>query len=229
MEAAPAENGEQLGTLVLEETIAEDDTVYDLDCETEWEDKRPWQSNEKYFKKVRISAVAALKLSVHAHWGANGREVGDAFDGGMENSNGVAEKKEEEEDGKEKKKFEVMGYLQGKVQGDTFVILDSFPVNAKYNEVAVEIDERAASQMIVQNSMSAAVDRTELVRGWYHTHPDLTLFFSMIDVRNQLTMQVLIVAQWCSRYLSVTLVVRPTLSHSLRSSASPSRCSTSRL
>eukprot|EP00658_Telonema_sp_P-2_P015168 TRINITY_DN1581_c0_g2_i6.p1 TRINITY_DN1581_c0_g2~~TRINITY_DN1581_c0_g2_i6.p1 ORF type:complete len:356 (+),score=118.58 TRINITY_DN1581_c0_g2_i6:99-1166(+) len=170
-------------------TLSSSSAASDVYKRQEWEDKRPWQSNEKYFKKVRISAVAALKLSVHAHWGANGREVGDAFDGGMENSNGVAEKKEEEEDGKEKKKFEVMGYLQGKVQGDTFVILDSFPVNAKYNEVAVEIDERAASQMIVQNSMSAAVDRTELVRGWYHTHPDLTLFFSMIDVRNQLTMQ----------------------------------------
>eukprot|EP00656_Telonema_subtile_P053272 TRINITY_DN766_c0_g1_i1.p1 TRINITY_DN766_c0_g1~~TRINITY_DN766_c0_g1_i1.p1 ORF type:complete len:383 (+),score=122.85 TRINITY_DN766_c0_g1_i1:93-1241(+) len=189
MEGAAGEAATKDGTLVLEESIAEDDSVYDLSCEDEVMKNQPWKTNEKYFKKVRISAVAALKLSVHAHWGACGREVGDSFNGEGEEAQGEKEKKEDEDDDKLKKRFEVMGYLQGKVEGDTFVILDSFPVNAKYNEVAVEIDGRAAAQMIVQGSMSAAVDRTEVVRGWYHTHPDLTLFFSNIDVRNQLQMQ----------------------------------------
>jgi len=186
MEGAAPEAGNKEGTLVLEETIAEDDSIYDLACEKETLDKEPWKTNEKFFKKVRISAVAALKISVHAHWGANGREVGDSFD---PDAAPTEKKEEEEDDTKIKKRFEVMGYLQGKVVGDTFVILDSFPVNAKYSEVAVEIDGRAAAQMIVQNEMSSAVDRTESVRGWYHTHPDLTLFFSNIDVRNQLQMQ----------------------------------------
>jgi len=171
MEGAAAEDQ---GTLFLEETLAEDDSVYNLDCDADALKKEGWKTDPKFFKKVRVSAAAAIKMSIHAHWGAEGREVGDGF---MENEDAI------------KKKFEVMGYLQGKVDGDTFVILDSFPVNAQYSETAVEINQTATEQQVRQVCMSPGVGRTENVRGWYHTHPGLTLFFSNVDVLNQLHCQ----------------------------------------
>ena len=53
------------------------------------------------------------------------------------------------------------------VDGDTFVILDSFPVNAQYSETAVEINQTATEQQVRQVCMSPGVSRTENVRGWY--------------------------------------------------------------
>ena len=47
-------------------------------------------------------------MSIHAHWGAEGRVVGDAF-------HNAANASKEEDESAAKMRFEVMGYLEGKV------------------------------------------------------------------------------------------------------------------
>ena len=52
MEGAAAEDQ---GTLFLEETLAEDDSVYNLDCDADALKKEGWKTDPKFFKKVRVS------------------------------------------------------------------------------------------------------------------------------------------------------------------------------
>jgi len=177
---------------------------------------KPWKEDQWYFKKVRISAVALLKIAMHAHGGATGRRAGTQIKGGLaaalSGGHAAQAEPEEEEDGGEKKRFEVMGYLQGKVIDDgTFVIMDSIQVDAAFSETSVELDSNATNQLLAHSTLSGGgeltgtevgrpelpkveiptnpVNRPEKSVGWYHTHPGLTLFFSATDVMSQRSMQ----------------------------------------
>ena len=48
------------GTLFLEETLAEDDSVYNLDCDADALKKEGWKTDPKFFKKVRVSGAATV-------------------------------------------------------------------------------------------------------------------------------------------------------------------------
>jgi len=206
------------GTFKMEE-IGEDDSIYHYDQEAmdALNVAKPWKEDVNYFKKVRISAVALLKIALHAHGGAMGRKAGKEVVGGLAasmkggESQAAAAPAPEPEEG-EKRRFEVMGYLQGKIVDDTFVIMDSLQVDAAFSETSVELDQNATNQLLAHEKLShgddeilgVEIDRPEMGKyfipknpvarpekcvGWYHTHPGLTLFFSGTDVVNQRNMQ----------------------------------------
>ncbi|KAL6769348.1 hypothetical protein ACKKBG_A30665 [Auxenochlorella protothecoides x Auxenochlorella symbiontica] len=122
----------------------------------EMQQARPWLQDPTYFKRVRISALALLKMAMHA------RSGGD---------------------------LEVMGVMQGKVLGDTFVVMDAFPLPVEGTETRVNAQAEAYEYMVEFLETNKASGREENIVGWYHSHPGYGCWLSGIDVGTQLTNQ----------------------------------------
>lgn len=120
--------------------------------------QQPWKDDPHYFKHVRISAVALLKMVMHARSGGS---------------------------------LEVMGLMQGKIAGDTFIVTDAFRLPVEGTETRVNASEEA-NEYIIQYLQSCRDNRRqENVVGWYHSHPGYGCWLSGIDVTTQMTQQYL--------------------------------------
>lgn len=109
-------------------------------------------SSHYYFKKIKISAVALIKMVMHARSGGN---------------------------------IEVMGYIQGKVEGDTFFVFDTFILPVEASETRVVALEDSYSYITKYLEMASAVGRNEAAIGWYHSHPGYGCWLSGIDIATQ--------------------------------------------
>jgi COP9 signalosome complex subunit 5 len=109
-----------------------------------------------YFKNVRMSALALLKIVMHATKG---------------------------------QPLEVMGLMQGKIEGDTFIVLDSFALPVEGTETRVNAGAEAIEYMAQYVGLSERCGRNENVVGWYHSHPGYGCWLSGIDVNTQVTNQ----------------------------------------
>jgi COP9 signalosome complex subunit 5 len=114
--------------------------------------RKPWKEDVKYFKRLRMSAVALVKLVTHARSGNS---------------------------------MEVMGLLVGKVLGDSFVVLDSFPLPVEGTETRVNAGASANEFMIKFIEAIEVTGRADTVVGWYHSHPGYGCWLSGIDVQTQ--------------------------------------------
>lgn len=90
--------------------------------------QKPWRTDPHHFKKVRISAVALIKMVMHARSGGQ---------------------------------YEIMGLMQGKLDGDTFVVMDAFALPVVGTETRVNAANEANEFMIQYIESSPAV--SELV------------------------------------------------------------------
>jgi COP9 signalosome complex subunit 5 len=105
---------------------------------------------------VRISAVALLKMVMHARSGGS---------------------------------LEIMGLMQGKIAGDTFIVTDAFRLPVEGTETRVNASDEA-NEYVVQYLQSCRDNqRQENVVGWYHSHPGYGCWLSGIDVATQITQQ----------------------------------------
>jgi len=142
--------------------VIESDDIYKYDENKNDEElsKRGWISDPKFFKKVKISAVAVLKMVMHARTGL--RPDGD---------------------------LEVMGILQGKVQGSTMIVMDTFALPVKAS--AIRVNPMAESYEYIVNYIQTLnqVGRLENALGWYHSHPGYGCWLSGIDVNTQMNNQ----------------------------------------
>eukprot|EP01025_Chloroclados_australasicus_P030963 TRINITY_DN3118_c0_g1_i17.p1 TRINITY_DN3118_c0_g1~~TRINITY_DN3118_c0_g1_i17.p1 ORF type:complete len:366 (-),score=45.95 TRINITY_DN3118_c0_g1_i17:1810-2850(-) len=118
--------------------------------------EKPWSSDPKYFKNVKISALALLKMAMHTKSGG---------------------------------RLEVMGMLQGKVAGDTFVVIDCYPLPVEGTETRVNAHEHADQFLVEYKMGSQEVGRREEIIGWYHSHPGYGCWLSGIDCSTQMTWQ----------------------------------------
>eukprot|EP01129_Flabellula_baltica_P003088 TRINITY_DN12936_c0_g1_i1.p1 TRINITY_DN12936_c0_g1~~TRINITY_DN12936_c0_g1_i1.p1 ORF type:complete len:330 (-),score=74.20 TRINITY_DN12936_c0_g1_i1:47-1036(-) len=154
-----------LQSLLGESTSQIDDDIY-LHDDTEQEtlvNASPWRSDPHYFKKVKISAVALLKMVMHSKTGL--RPVEDGGD------------------------LEVMGIMQGKIQDNTMIVMDTFALPVKASAIRVNPMAESYEYIVQYISTMAMVGRTENVVGWYHSHPGYGCWLSGIDVNTQLTNQ----------------------------------------
>lgn len=112
--------------------------------------------------------------------------------------------------------IEIMGLMQGKIQGDTMYVMDSFALPVEGTETRVNAQNEAYEYMvsyiekskevninsgmtiqIVFNNKSfekkkkkkKQVGRLENVLGWYHSHPGYGCWLSGIDVNTQMLNQ----------------------------------------
>ena len=96
--------------------------------------------------------------------------------------------------------------MQGKVMGDTLVIMDSFALPVQGTETRVNAANEANEYMVqylteservrllglgtsLQYLIHPKVGRVENAIGWYHSHPGYGCWLSGIDVNTQMTNQ----------------------------------------
>ncbi|KAI9271453.1 JAB1/Mov34/MPN/PAD-1 ubiquitin protease-domain-containing protein [Sporodiniella umbellata] len=132
----------------------EEDKIYfyDADEDKQAVAKKPWLADPNYFKKVKISATALVKMVMHARSGGN---------------------------------IEIMGLMQGKINGDTMYVMDSFALPVEGTETRVNAQNEAYEYMVSYIEKSKEVGRLENVLGWYHSHPGYGCWLSGIDVSTQ--------------------------------------------
>merc|ERR1719498_344154 len=149
------ENGVRVDDAAIYEfDEAEQDKIYEA---------RPWKEDPNFFKLVRISAVALIKMVMHTRFSGNGVL-------GQMN--------------------EVMGLMQGKVTSDgTFIVMDAFPLPVEGTETRVNAGASANEFMVNFAESCERVGKPENICGWYHSHPEYGCWLSGIDVQTQMTYQ----------------------------------------
>jgi COP9 signalosome complex subunit 5 len=133
---------------------AEQDKIYNA---------KPWKEDVNFFKKVRVSAVALIKMVMHT------RQTGKGVLGEMN---------------------EVMGLMKGKVTEDgTFIVMDAFPLPVEGTETRVSAGASANEFMVTFSEATERVGKPENICGWYHSHPGYGCWLSGIDVSTQMAYQ----------------------------------------
>lgn len=134
--------------------ISDEDSVYKFDAERDAKSRaeEPWKTDPHYFKKVKMSALALLKMVMHARSGGT---------------------------------IEVMGLMQGKIEGDTMVVMDAFALPVEGTETRVSAMDQGYLYMFAYQELIRKVGRLENVIGWYHSHPGYGCWLSGIDVSTQ--------------------------------------------
>ena len=134
------------------------DALYDYDDAEQKliNEEAPWKKNPHHFKNVRISAVALLKMVMHARSGGS---------------------------------IEIMGLMQGKISGDTFIVTDAFRLPVEGTETRVNASEQANEYIVQYLTSSRENGRADNAIGWYHSHPGYGCWLSGIDVDTQMAQQ----------------------------------------
>lgn len=115
-------------------------------------EERPWKKDPHHFKHVRISAVALLKMVMHARSGGS---------------------------------IEIMGLMQGKIHGDTFIVTDAFRLPVEGTETRVNAGAEADEYQVNYLTSCRENGRQDNAIGWYHSHPGYGCWLSGIDVNTQ--------------------------------------------
>ena len=134
---------------------------------------KPWMHDPKYFRKVKISPSASIKMMMH---GQQGVEKGVKQNG---------------------KPVEVMGLLLGRPDTDdlnSLVITDALALPIEGFETKVIADDENVVNYMIELGDAIEVTRKERFCGWFHTHPfDVDVnghcFLSNTDVTTQLQWQ----------------------------------------
>ncbi|CAG8443018.1 6103_t:CDS:2 [Diversispora eburnea] len=129
---------------------------YNNDEQVQINQEKPWTKDVHYFTKIKISAVALIKMVMHARSGGS---------------------------------IEVMGLMQGKIDGSTMIIMDAFALPVEGTETRVNAQAEAYEYMVQYLTTIRQVGRLENVVGWYHSHPGYGCWLSGIDVNTQMTNQ----------------------------------------
>ncbi|THH31010.1 hypothetical protein EUX98_g3191 [Antrodiella citrinella] len=103
--------------------------------------------------------------------------------------------------------YEIMGLMQGKVMGNSLVILDSFALPVQGTETRVNAADEANEYMVQYLEAGRKAGRHENAVGWYHSHPGYGCWLSGIDVSTQLTSQ-----KWQDPFVAVVIDPNRTVS-----------------
>ena len=85
--------------------------------------------------------------------------------------------------------IEVMGLMQGSIQGDTFIVTDAFRLPVEGTETRVNAQDEANEYMVNYLQRARENGQLENAVGWYHSHPGYGCWLSGIDVTTQHTQQ----------------------------------------
>lgn len=148
--------------------------TFDEERLAEFRASKPWVQDPKYFKKVKISPSAAMKMLLHSN---SGVEKGMAGAGG--------------------KPVEVMGLMLGRPdyeQHGSLIVTDVFPLPIEGAETRVLADDVQVINYMIKLGEALERTRRERFMGWYHSHPfDVEAhshaFLSSTDISTQLQWQ----------------------------------------
>ena len=147
----------------LENDVREVDTIYTYDNASQQRHlaAKPWLSDPKYFKHVRISALALVKMTMHTRSGGNIEVMG------------LMQGKIDPDDSR----------------GPSLIVMDAFALPVEGTETRVNAQADAYEYMVEFNTKSQEAGRKENVCGWYHSHPGYGCWLSGIDCATQMLNQ----------------------------------------
>ena len=133
------------------------DEVFRYDAEAQRAILRtsPWKTDPHYFKKVRISAVALIKMVIPCLSHSTTLSLTQSAHQVMHARSGGA--------------YEIMGLMQGKLDGDTMVVMDAFALPVTGTETRVNAQNDANEFMIQYITSSPAVRPFLLLHLEYRT------------------------------------------------------------
>lgn len=82
-----------------------------------------------------------------------------------------------------------MGLMQGKIQGDAFIVTDAFRLPVDGTETRVNASDSANEYMVQYLQSCRDNGRQDNAVGWYHSHPGYGCWLSGIDVDTQINQQ----------------------------------------
>jgi COP9 signalosome complex subunit 5 len=85
--------------------------------------------------------------------------------------------------------IEVMGLMQGKIAGDTFIVTDAFRLPVEGTETRVNASDEANEYLVQYLQSCRDNGKMENAVGWYHSHPGYGCWLSGIDVATQMSQQ----------------------------------------
>ena len=135
--------------------------------------KMEWMSDPKYFKRIKISPSATIKMMTH---GQSGVEKGTKKSG---------------------KPIEVMGLLVGRPDTEDphcLIISDAQPLPIEGFETRVIADDESTVNYMIELGEMNELTKKERFCGWYHTHPfdvdvNSNCYLSNTDISTQLMWQ----------------------------------------
>lgn len=146
--------------------VTDEFTSMNSEAEARLRQDAPWRANSRYFKKCFISALALVKIAMHAKTGHGNQGI---------LSHG----------GTEENWIEVMGMMIGGVVPNAFVIRDSSALPGVASEASVSITEEGMMYLLQHKLSNREMGKPDIMCGWYHSHPGLGLFLSGADVKAQ--------------------------------------------
>jgi COP9 signalosome complex subunit 5 len=161
--AGPSGAGDALKRFELENDIQATDAIYRYDNAEVQKHLagKPWTKDPRYFKHVRISALALIKIVMHAR------------SGGALEVMGLMVGKIDPDD----------------PRGPTMIVMDVFALPVEGTETRVNAQADAYEYMVEFLSVARESGRLENVLGWYHSHPGYGCWLSGIDVSTQMLNQ----------------------------------------
>lgn len=143
----------------LENDVRDTDAIFRFSNEEQQRhlQGKPWTKDPKYFRHVRISALALVKMVMHAR------------SGGELEIMGLMQGKIDPDD----------------PRGPAFVVMDAFALPVEGTETRVNAQADAYEYMVEFQSMAREGSRMENVTGWYHSHPGYGCWLSGIDCSTQ--------------------------------------------
>eukprot|EP01064_Diplonema_japonicum_P036169 TRINITY_DN8053_c0_g5_i2.p1 TRINITY_DN8053_c0_g5~~TRINITY_DN8053_c0_g5_i2.p1 ORF type:complete len:370 (+),score=79.69 TRINITY_DN8053_c0_g5_i2:64-1173(+) len=167
MESKPESTGSTaLKQWELENKVTATDEYYKYDAAQmkQQHKEAPWKKTSHYFTSVKMSALALVKIVMHAKTGK-----GKAGRISSDSGNWI----------------EVMGVMQGYVKDNTLVILDSFALPVEAHEVECNLTQQATEYLVRYKELAEKAGKGEPVVGWYHSHPGYQCFLSKTDCTSQ--------------------------------------------
>ncbi|KAL1521892.1 hypothetical protein AB1Y20_021543 [Prymnesium parvum] len=147
----------------LENDVHSVDSIFRYDKEEQQRhlQGRPWKNDPKYFKHVRVSALALVKMVMHARSGGNLEVMG------------LMQGKIDPDD----------------PRGPCFIVMDAFALPVEGTETRVNAQADAYEYMVEFQRLAFDGSRKENIMGWYHSHPGYGCWLSGIDCSTQILNQ----------------------------------------
>ena len=161
--SAVAGSSDALKRFELENDIQATDTIYRFDSALNQKHLagKPWTKDPRYFKHVKISALALVKMVMHARSGGSLEVMGL-----------------------------MLGKIDpDDPRGPTMIVMDVFALPVEGTETRVNAQADAYEYMVEFQMLARESGRLENVLGWYHSHPGYGCWLSGIDVSTQMLNQ----------------------------------------
>ncbi|RNF23627.1 metallopeptidase [Trypanosoma conorhini] len=140
---------------------------------------QPWKKSPRYFKRVKVSILAALQMMSHAQRGSPNAACPN--DGGT----GAASSPPIRSEPRHENWFEVMGLMLGHFTEEEMIVTNAFALPVDASEVECAMNDASQLYMLEYLQYHQRGGTQEGCIGWYHSHPGYTCFLSGTDVSTQ--------------------------------------------